>query len=134
MRQVLPIVVGTANPISPPFELAILRRLKFLSWLPLTPARPAMQQSRLPVTALQQGAGDYGSREERNMDMNPIGKFEMREILNEFDATLIRLFGVNMLDAAISRYEALEAYSKVRCPRKAAELSGLRLGLKAEVV
>jgi hypothetical protein len=24
-----------------------------------------------------------------NMDMNPIGKFEMREILNEFDATLI---------------------------------------------
>jgi hypothetical protein len=66
------------------------------------------------------------------MDMNHIGKFEMREILNEFDATLIRLFGVNMLDAAISRYEALDAYRKVRCPQKAAELSGLRLGLKTE--
>jgi hypothetical protein len=67
------------------------------------------------------------------MDMNHIGKFETREILNEFDATLIRLFGMNMLDAAISRYEALDAYSKVHCPRKAAELSGLRLGLKTEV-
>jgi hypothetical protein len=79
------------------------------------------------------GSRRLGLGEARIMDMNHIGKFEMREILNEFDATLIRLFGVNMLDAAISRYEALEVYSKVRCPRKAAELSGLRLGLKAEV-
>jgi hypothetical protein len=79
------------------------------------------------------GAVDYGNGEAGIMDMNHIGKFEMREILNEFDATLIRLFGVNMLDAAISRYEALETYSTVRCPRKAAELSGLRLGLKNQV-
>lgn len=63
------------------------------------------------------------------MDMNNIGKFEMRSIISEFDATLIRLYGVNMLDAAISRHDALNAYSEVRCPRKAAELSGLRLGL-----
>lgn len=66
------------------------------------------------------------------MDMNRIGKFEMRAIINEFDATLISMFGVNMLDAAISRHDALEAYGEVRCPRKAAELSGLRLGLKPQ--
>lgn len=64
------------------------------------------------------------------MNMNDIGKFEMRLIISEFDATLIRVYGVNMLDADISRHEALNAYSEVRCPRKAAELSGLRLGLK----
>jgi hypothetical protein len=67
------------------------------------------------------------------MDMNSIGKFEMRTIISEFDSTLIRLYGVNMLDAAISRFEALNAYSEVHCPRKAAELSGLRLGLKPPV-
>jgi hypothetical protein len=66
------------------------------------------------------------------MDMNHIGKFEMREIINEFDATLIRLFGVNMLDAAINRYEALGAYSEFHCPRKAAEISGLRRGLSLQ--
>ena len=66
------------------------------------------------------------------METNRIGKFEMRAIINEFDATLIDLFGVNMLDAAISRHDALEAYNEVRCPRKAAELSGLRLGLKLQ--
>jgi|WetSurSiteA1Bulk_404760.scaffolds.fasta_scaffold247309_1 hypothetical protein len=66
------------------------------------------------------------------MDMNRIGKFEMRAILNEFDAALIRLFGVNMVDAAISRHDALEAYRQVHCPRKAAEASGLRLGLKLQ--
>jgi hypothetical protein len=66
------------------------------------------------------------------MEINKIGKFEMRAILNEFDATLIRLFGVNMLDAAISRQDAIEAYNLTRCPRKAAELSGQRLGLKVQ--
>ena len=66
------------------------------------------------------------------MDINNIGKFEMRGIINEFDATLIHLFGMNMLDADISRWEALTAFSEVRCPRKAAEMSGLRLGLKPQ--
>ena len=63
------------------------------------------------------------------MNMNRIGKFELREIVNEFDATLIRLFGVNMLDAAITRHEVLNAYNEVQCPRKAAELYGHRRGL-----
>lgn len=63
------------------------------------------------------------------MDMNRIGKFEMRKIVNEFDARLIQLFGVNMLDAAISRREALDAYNEVHCPSKAAEIYGLRRGL-----
>lgn len=61
--------------------------------------------------------------------MSPIGKFEMRKIINEFDATLITLFGMNMRDAAISRQDALNAYTEAQCPRKAAEISGLRRGL-----
>ena len=63
------------------------------------------------------------------MDMNKIGKFEMREIVNEFDSTLIRLYGVNMRDVAISRYEALEACHEHDCPSKAAEVFGQRHGL-----
>lgn len=59
-----------------------------------------------------------------------IGKFEMREIVNDFDTTLIQLFDVNMRDVSISRYEALEAYNEFHCARKAAEAVGTRLGLK----
>ena len=66
------------------------------------------------------------------MDINKIGKFEMRQIVNEFDAALIRLYGVNMLDAAISRYEALNAYNEFHCPRKAAEMYGRRHGLNLQ--
>lgn len=65
-----------------------------------------------------------------NTNMNRIGKFEMRQIVNEFDSTLIRLYGMNMLDAAISRYDALDAYDEFHCPSKAAEVSGLRRGLR----
>lgn len=68
------------------------------------------------------------------MDMNRIGKFEMRAIVNEFDATLIRLFGVNMLDAEITRCEALNAYNEVRCASKAAEIYGQRRGLVLQAV
>lgn len=64
------------------------------------------------------------------MNISHIGKFEMRSIVNEFDETLIHLFGMNMLDASISRFEALNAYEESRCPRKAAEALGLRIGLK----
>ena len=66
------------------------------------------------------------------MNITRIGKFEMRQIVNEFDATLIHLFGVNMLDAAITRQEALNVYSEVLCARKAAEISGHRRGLKLQ--
>ena len=64
-----------------------------------------------------------------NMNMNNIGKFEMRKIVNEFDSTLIQLYGVNMLDADISRLEAINAYDEFRCAHKAAEAYGQRLGL-----
>jgi len=61
--------------------------------------------------------------------MNSIGKFEVRKIVNQFDASLIELFGVNMSDAGISRHEAMNAYTEVNCPRKAAEIFGQRRGL-----
>lgn len=63
------------------------------------------------------------------MNMNKIGKFEMRELINEFDSTLIRLYGHNMCDASISRYEALEACLEHGSPSKAAEVFGFRCGL-----
>jgi hypothetical protein len=66
------------------------------------------------------------------MNMNNIGKFEMLKIVNEFDATLIRLYGVNMLDAAINRFEALIACDEFHCPRKAAEIYGQRHGLNLQ--
>lgn len=61
--------------------------------------------------------------------MNAIGKFEMRNIVNEFDTTLIRLYGLSMLDARITRHEAVNAYNEFHCPRRAAEVAGIRLGL-----
>lgn len=63
------------------------------------------------------------------MDMTRIGKFEMRCIVNEFDATLIRLYGVNMSDVAVSRLDALNLYNEVHSASKAAEICGERLGL-----
>lgn len=65
--------------------------------------------------------------------MTPVGKFEVRNIVNQFDASLIELFGVNMSDAGISRHEALNAYNEVNCARKAAELFGQRRGLSPQV-
>ncbi len=64
------------------------------------------------------------------MDITRIGKFEMRRILNEFDATLIQLYGVNMRDAAISRMDALNLYNEVQNASKAAEIYGERRGLR----
>lgn len=63
------------------------------------------------------------------MEMTRIGKFEMRRIVDEFDATLIRLYGVNMRDAAVSRLDALNLYNEVHSASKAAEICGERLGL-----
>ncbi len=67
------------------------------------------------------------------MKFSNIGKFEMREIVSEFDATLIRLYGFNMLDADITRTQALNAFNEFHCPRKAAEVVGSRRGLRLEV-
>jgi hypothetical protein len=64
------------------------------------------------------------------MSMNRIGKFESRRIIDEFDATLIQLFGVNMTDADISRQEAIAAYNEVNCTRKAVEICAMRRGLE----
>jgi hypothetical protein len=64
-----------------------------------------------------------------NANMNRVGKFEMRKLINEFDATLIRLYGQNMCDASISRYEAIEACTHYGNPSKAAEVFGMRCGL-----
>jgi hypothetical protein len=63
------------------------------------------------------------------MNMNPIGKFEMRTIVNQLDANLIHLYGLSMLDARITRHEALNAYSEFHCPQRAAEAIGVRRGL-----
>jgi hypothetical protein len=63
------------------------------------------------------------------MEMTRIGKFEMRRIVDEFDATLIRLYGLNMRDAAVSRLDALNLYNEVHSASKAAEICGERLGL-----
>jgi hypothetical protein len=38
-----------------------------------------------------------------------------------------------MLDAAINRFEALNAYDEFHCPRKAAEVYGQRHGLNLQL-
>jgi hypothetical protein len=64
------------------------------------------------------------------MNMSKIGKFESLKIVNEFDRALIDLYGVNMTDAHITRYEVLEACNKVGCPKKAAEAFAEHRGYK----
>lgn len=64
------------------------------------------------------------------MDMNKIGKFESLKIINEVDKALIELFGINITDAHITRYEVLSAYEKTGCPRKTAEMFGRARGMK----
>lgn len=68
------------------------------------------------------------------MTMNSIGKFAMRQLVDEFDATLIRLYGMNMLDAEISRYEALGACTAFESPGKAAEVVGALRGFALQAV
>lgn len=64
------------------------------------------------------------------MNMTPIGKFEARRIIDEFDATLIRLYGLNMRDAAVTRLDAINLYNEFHCASRAAEICGERLGLR----
>ncbi len=58
------------------------------------------------------------------MNVSHVGKFQMRTIVDAIDASLINRFGVNMLDARISRQEALEAYNRFNCSQQAAEYLG----------
>lgn len=63
------------------------------------------------------------------MNINKVGKFEALKIVNEFDSALIELYGINMTDARITRYEALSTIEETRCARKAAELFGAQRGM-----
>lgn len=63
------------------------------------------------------------------MNINRVGKFEALKIVNAFDQALIDLYGINMTDAHITRFDVLTAYEKTGCPRKAAELFGEQKGL-----
>ncbi|TRZ70736.1 MAG: hypothetical protein D4S02_00030 [Rhodocyclaceae bacterium] len=64
------------------------------------------------------------------MEMNRVGKFETRRIVNEIDGILITSYGVNMLDAKITRAEALRAFNESGSTRQAAELCAGRHGLE----
>ena len=63
------------------------------------------------------------------MNINRVGKFEALKIVNAFDQALIDLYGINMTDAHITRYDVLTAYEKTGCAEKAAELFGQERGL-----
>lgn len=63
------------------------------------------------------------------MNLNRVGKFEALKIVNEFDKALIEMYGVNMTDARITRYEALACYEETGSAKKAAEVFGLQRGM-----
>lgn len=63
------------------------------------------------------------------MEMNNIGKFESLKIINEFDKALIELYGINMTDARITRYEVLASYSEAGSATLAAERFGRERGM-----
>lgn len=63
------------------------------------------------------------------MNMSKIGKFESLKIVNEFDQALIELYGINMTDARVTRYEVLASYNETGCARRAAEQFGQQRGM-----
>lgn len=63
------------------------------------------------------------------MNINRVGKFEALKIVNEFDRTLIEMYGINMTDAHITRYEVLASFEETGCAKKAAENFGVQRGL-----
>lgn len=63
------------------------------------------------------------------MNMNKIGKFEGLQIVNDFDKTLIELYGINMTDARVTRYEVLASYDETGCVRTSAENFGRERGM-----
>ncbi|MEW6165948.1 MAG: hypothetical protein AB1642_12880 [Pseudomonadota bacterium] len=64
------------------------------------------------------------------MNMSKVGKFETLKIVNAFDKALIELYGVNMTDARISRYEVLESYGETGDAARSAELFAERRGMR----
>ena len=63
------------------------------------------------------------------MNMSNIGKFESLKIVNEFDQALIELYGINMTDARVTRYEVLATYNETGCARAAAEKFATQRGM-----
>jgi hypothetical protein len=63
------------------------------------------------------------------MNLNRVGKFEALKIVNEFDKALIEMYGVNMTDAHITRYEVLASYEETGSAKKAAEIFGSQRGI-----
>ncbi len=63
------------------------------------------------------------------MNMSKVGKFESLRIVNEFDRALIEMFGINMTDARITRYEVLASLDETGCALKAAQSFGLMRGM-----
>lgn len=68
------------------------------------------------------------------MEMNRVGKYETRRIVNEIDAVLIASYGVNMLDAKITREEALRAFNEAGSASAAAEMCASRHGIARQSV
>jgi hypothetical protein len=62
------------------------------------------------------------------MNTSAVGKFQVLRVLNEFDNHLIELFGRNMTDARITRYEALAVIESMQEVRSAAASLGLHKG------
>jgi hypothetical protein len=61
-------------------------------------------------------SGAYG---ECNMNSNNVGKYQVLRTLNDFDQALIEVYGLNMTDARITRYEALAAVESAQGVRPA---------------
>jgi hypothetical protein len=57
-----------------------------------------------------------------------VGKFAALKTLNAFDSALIEMFGRNMTDAHITRYEALAAIEATQGVHAAALLLGQQRG------
>jgi len=62
------------------------------------------------------------------MNMSKVGKFESLKIVNELDRALIDVYGINMTDARITRYEALASITECGSVTAAAELLGKKRG------
>ncbi len=64
------------------------------------------------------------------LDINKVGKFETLKIINEVDKALIEIFGINMTDAKLTRYEVLASYGETGSARRSAEQLGEMRGIK----
>lgn len=50
---------------------------------------------------------------------NSVGKFESRRLISAFDKELIEAYGMNMLDAKVTRQEAVDAMIEFETTSKA---------------